>query len=585
MAKRVPRVIFLIFIFVAASVCGQALGQNLVDATVKSMKWPDYEGAQTSTINILKNTSQVLRFDRPIVRVAVSNMAICDVTMVGEKDILMFAKSAGNANLLVWDANDFISTYYLESTLDINKLHGMLQDIDPNANLKIVPFNDTAAVYGTTETSLKLKQIQEASKAFDKNVISYVRLRESKQVLLEVRFAEVNRKANKDFHLDVQAITRWMAISSFTGQTGASLGGADSFTPLDGANTYTALPPATGTETIGNVISTYVNKRFRLSEYLKYLEQKNILKLIARPNLVAKDGEEASFVVGGEFPVPTVSTNGVQINYKEFGTKLKFTPEILDGEVIRLKTESEVSELDFSSTVTSGGTTVPSILKRNSQTVSELHDNDSLVIGGLITQKINRVIRKVPLVGDIPVLNMFFKSNEFSRTDVELLIVITPHIVRPFQTDEKKEFYDPQEVMSATRPFLSTYKDAQGDAINHLMSQQEVYRDFNVEEISRFSKSVAQHLDQKKIPAAVVAPIEKTPFIVDAPVNRTPIVAEPAIKNISTVVVTPIKKVPVAIDTSIKKTPPVDANVPLKKKRRIGHTSIKHNPAQNFTHR
>ncbi|GEM_PF-2167038 len=435
------------------------------------------------TIVITKNTSQVFRFDRPIARASISNPAICDIVNVGERELLVNAKDTGVVSLMVWDQQGNVITYSLESTVDVEKLRSILRQVDSRSDLQITTFNDTVAVYGTAGTSLHLKQIQEAAKAFDKGSVSFVRLREPQQVLLEVRFAEVTRRSSEEFKLDLQGIgslSKYATFSSLTGQTGAtSAAGTSSYGAPSGV-LFEGLPSAMGAQQFGNFAASYINSSQRLTSYLNWLEQKNVLKIIARPNLIAKDGEEAKFIVGGEFPIPLATRDGIEINYKEFGTQLKFTPEILEDSTIRVKVMAEVSELDFTNTLTNGQFTVPSILKRNSQTITELKDNQSLVIGGLMTQKINKINRKVPLLGDIPGIGkLMFQARDFQRTDVELLIVITPHIVHPMELGEKKEFYKAQEVKEAIAPYQPSYPDAHADLIGGMMVQGEDRWDFN----------------------------------------------------------------------------------------------------------
>lgn len=447
------------------------------DASVKAIEWPK-PGSAPETVVIARGTSKVFRFDRAIERAAISDPAVCDITTIGGKDILINAKEAGVVNLIVWDAEDNIATYPLESTLNVDKLKSLLLQIDPESDLTVVPFNESVAVYGTAETSLKLQQIGDASKQFNKNALNFAKLRESKQVQLEVRFAEIDRKANKDFKFDLEAISGFQAFRSLTGQTGAS--GVDydntSFTPQRGSATYTPLGlPA---ETFVNGFASYISDSTWIGSYIKYLEQKNILKITARPNLLAKDGEKASFIVGGEFPIPIATQENIDVEYKEFGTKLAFTPVMLDGELIRLTVDAEVSELDFTNTVSFGGFTLPSILKRNQQTVAEMHDGESMVIGGLVTQKINKIHRKMPILGDIPLVNNLFNATEFSRTDIEIIVVITPHIVRPFNMGEPKGNYDPVEVKQATRLHTSPYPDVQADAIKKMVAAGETYQEF-----------------------------------------------------------------------------------------------------------
>lgn len=487
------------------------------NVSVRSVQWAAYEGSKTPPVSIIKDTSQVFRFDRPITRVAVSNPDICDITTVGERDVLVYAKKAGNINLLAWDENDSIAAYNIQSMLDLDKLHTVLQNIDSTANLSIIPFNDTAAVYGTVETSIKLKQVEDASKAYDKNVLSFVKLKESKQVLLEVRFAEVNRKANKDLKIDLEAIPGFFSFRSLTGQTGVTSSDSTStFTSRVNGVTYDAFN--LGSQSLGNLTGTYISAAAQISYILKWLEQKNVLKFIARPNLVAKDGEEAKFIVGGEFPIPVSTNQSISVNYKEFGTQLKFTPQILDEGNIRLKVMTEVSELDFSSTVSAGGTSVPLITKRQHETIAEMRDNESLVIGGMITQKINKIHKKVPFFGDLPAVKVLFNADEFIRTDVELLVVITPHIIRPVNLNEKKVFYDEKSIKEAVKIYAPAYQDMQADVIVDMISQTEGVRGVSADEVIAFTKTVAKKMESKKNKGAGI-PARPKNYMVSPPIK------------------------------------------------------------------
>lgn len=448
-------------------------GPATVNPLIRSVQWPAYEGVKPETFSITKDTSQLFRFDREITRTATSNANIIDLTTIGDKDILVNAKTAGAANLLVWDKANQVAAYKIDSTLNLDKLAAVLANIDPKAELMHLPFNDTVAIYGTAETSLKLEQIEQAALAFDKKALSFVRLKNPKQILLEVRFAEVNRKKNKDFKLDAELINTYFTTRHFIGDTGASAGDdASAFTPAGSPIAFT--PIGSPDETTVDSFGQFVNDKWLVSGFMQWLEQKNVLKIIARPNMMAKDGEEASFVVGGEFPVPVSTNDRINIEYKEFGTKLKFTPEILDNEVIRLTVETEVSELDFSTTVSFGGVVVPSIIKRTHKTVAELRDNQSFVIAGLLTQKVDQVKKKMPILGSIPILGYFFRSDAFSRSDVELMVVITPHLVEPFEFGEDKEMYPPDQVSQAVQAFAPLYADSHGDAIHSLITQKEM---------------------------------------------------------------------------------------------------------------
>lgn len=486
------------------TVSGQAKEFELANSvqsqiqSVKYLSWPKVEGEPQPLMMMIRGTSHVFRLERPIIRAAVSDPTVCDILTLNPQEILIHARGVGRMNLILWDEDNRIATYDLQSIVDVERLEVMLKSIAPQSDLHVMPFNESVIVYGTTQNSSRVQQVTEAVTAFDEKAKSFVDIAEPKQVLLEVRFAEVSRKTNENFGLDFELVSHLWQTRSFSGRNAPS-GTTDS--------TYQTDQGAVAVEPIGLPTSagstdqflSYVSGSTLASAYLQWLEQKNILKIIARPNLLAKDGEEAKFIVGGEFPIPITTDNNIEIEYKEFGTKLNFTPVVLDNDVLRLKVDTEISELDFSNTVSFGATTVPSILKRNQQTVAELKEGQSLIIGGMITQRINRVKKKVPLFGDIPIVKNYFKRDEFSRTDVELLVVITPHLVRPFDLQENKRYGDPEThpaIKKSIQLYQPAYPDAQGDAVNQLFVQGEDYGHF--EEELAAAENIAEEIEAEK---------------------------------------------------------------------------------------
>lgn len=476
---------------------GQAPGDVLY------LNWTDHDGILSGRIPIVKGTSQILRFQRSISRAAISDEEICDIQPLGKHEVLIYSKQPGTVSLIVWDDQFNIASYEVESMLDINKLKGTLNIIDPKSEIEVEPFQKTIMVSGYVSTIGKVKQIEDAVKSFDEKAVTFVRVAEPKQILLEVRFAEVDRKANQDFGFDVETAFRDYYIRSLTGNTGASpseggagdvnfFGGSTNptqYTPYKGSGTISQLLVPSSTDGTANLYGAMVGKRYMIQPFLESLEQKNILKIIARPNLVTKDGTEATFLVGGEFPVPITTANSITVEWKPFGTNLKFTPEILENGTIRLQIKAIVSELDFTTTVTIQGTAIPTVLSRENQTVAELKEDQTLVIGGMLTQRINRINKKTPILGDIPFIGKAFKNEVFSRTDVELLVVVTPHIVNPIDTNERKVFYEKDQVLESIRPMYPAYTEPQGDMIRHLLTQGEQHQYFDDEAKKKAEKA------------------------------------------------------------------------------------------------
>ncbi|MBI4358037.1 MAG: pilus assembly protein N-terminal domain-containing protein [Candidatus Omnitrophica bacterium] len=480
---------------------------------VRYLKWPAFEGMKQEVLNIVSGTSQSFRFDRPVVRASISDPAVCDITTLNRQEILVNAKRTGRVNLMVWDEQNQIASYGIQSTIDLEQLERILRGVDVHTKLDMYAVGDSVVVQGSTGTVLKAKQMEQALAAFDSKAVSLVQVEKPKQVLLEVRFAEVNRKANKDFGLDNQLLIDKFTAQSLFGRNSPSESGAsqglfqqagrsDSRFLASGGDVAAPFipPPRSGGTT--DLFFSYGEGNTWVANYLQWLVQKNILKIIARPNLLAKDGESAKFLVGGEFPVPVETENRIQVDYREFGTRLEFKPEVLNDDVLRLKILTEVSELDFSTTVSFLSLTFPTILKRTQETVAELREGETLVISGMISQRINQVRKKFPILGDIPLINRAFRRDEFERTDVELLVIITPHIVSSFDLGDKKVLFDQaniDNIREAGRVFLPAFPDAQGDAINEIFTQGEPLQEFDRPEkqVDRAVVQPKQKLEEK----------------------------------------------------------------------------------------
>jgi len=224
-----------------------AISEGPALQNVRYLSWPAYEGTRQETIPIVNGTSQIFRFDRPIVRVAISNADVCDITTLSRQEVLINAKDMGRVNLLVWDEGNRIASYDVQSMIDVERLEEILSSIDSEANLEILPFEDTVVVYGSAETAIKVQQIEDTLAAFDEKGTSLVTISEPKQILLEVRFAEVSRKANKDFGIDTELISHFISTRSFLGRTSSTDADADgSFSSDEGVVTIEpiALPLA-----------------------------------------------------------------------------------------------------------------------------------------------------------------------------------------------------------------------------------------------------------------------------------------------------------------------------------------------------
>jgi hypothetical protein len=198
---------------------------------------------------------------------------------------------------------------------------------------------------------------------------------------------------------------------------------------------------------------------------IQLLQQKDLLRVLAEPNLLAKSGEEASFLAGGELPIPLVTSQSLSVEWKEFGIRLTFTPEVTETGAIKLTASPEVSSLDFANAITVSGFTIPALRSRKTQTTVELHDGETLIIGGLLSQETTKVASKIPMASDIPVLGDLFKSERFKKGESELLVLVSPSLVRPSRAISTKPLQADQDLGPFLGPGRTPFGDAQGERL------------------------------------------------------------------------------------------------------------------------
>jgi pilus assembly protein CpaC len=468
---------------------------------VRYLQWTGYDQEKNETLYIVTGTSQVFRFDRPVARISISRPEICDALPLGTQEILMHAQGVGKMNLIVWDTQYNTTSYNLISIIDIYQLREILMGIDPKAELKILPYNDSVAIFGTTTNAQTLAQINAAASKIQGGIQSFVEIKNPKQILLEVRLAEVDRTASEYYGVDN------LSLLVKNGKN-ASFGLGEAFS---------AIGDPTRDPNFGLTFATNTQE---YNVNLQWLIDKGIAKIVARPNLLAKDGQEASFFVGGEFPIPTYTQNDgdvyISVTYKDYGTKLTFTPRVINNDVINLQITTELSEIDEAHTVTISDnlSAVPGTLNRTHKTVAELKDNEMLVIGGMVTQRIGETHTKIPILGDIPVIEKFFKGTTYRRTDLDLLVIIVPHLITPTPlASNSKDYITPESGKKINKHmgvFTGPFDDPQGDAIREVVTQNEKLQNFPTLDKSKKEKSSQEPRSISKEPLRLPPPRAKT---------------------------------------------------------------------------
>jgi pilus assembly protein CpaC len=370
--------------------------------------------------------STVLNTPFDVTRIAVTNPAVADAVVVEPREVLIDGKSAGTVSLIVWGANDR-RQYDVVVDPGVTALQQTFQQLFPGEDIRVAMNEESIILTGSVSSNAVMLRAGEIAEGMSSktNVINLLQLpggSGSQQVMLQVRIAEVNRRAVQELGVNFFS-TRPDATGRVTTQQFAAPDFDDQ------------KPGGLNFSDFLNIF--FFNRKEGLGVAIKALEQKGLFQSLAEPNLIAYNNQEASFLAGGEFPVPVVqgATGTVSIIFKEFGVRLNFKPTIA-GDVIRLKVRPEVSSLDFNNGVTLQGFRVPSLITRRAETDVELRDGQSFAIAGLLNNITQNDGANVPFLSKIPIIGYLFKSNADRKERTELMVLVTPRLVRPLNPDE-----------------------------------------------------------------------------------------------------------------------------------------------------
>jgi len=371
--------------------------------------------------------STVLITDFDITRIAVTNPEIADAVVVKPREVLVDGKGAGTVSLIVW--GDEVRKHY-DVVVDsgVSTLQQNLQQLFPGEEINVGITNEAVILSGQVSSNdVMLRAAEVAGASLPKSsIVNMLQLpggSPSKQVLLQVRFAEVNRNALLQAGLTLFTTRAGFTSRSTTQQFAApdfdSQGGVDGLDFTDFLNLF------------------FFQRNEGIGGVLKALQGRGFLQSLAEPNLIAYNGEEASFLAGGEIPIPVVqgATGQVSVQYKEFGIRLTFRPTIA-GDVIRLKLKPEVSSLDFNNGVILSGFRIPALNTRRAETDVELRDGQSFAIAGLMNNISQTDRQAIPILSRLPIIGALFRSKSERAEQTELLVLITPRLVRALDPDE-----------------------------------------------------------------------------------------------------------------------------------------------------
>lgn len=393
-------------------------------------------------VPLTANRSRVIPVPFDITRIAVTNPAVADAVVVTPREVLVDGKAAGTTSLIIWGSTTRVQ-YDIAVDPGVATLEQHFKSLFPGEDIRVSVSDDAVILAGeVSSNNVVLRAGEIAGGAYTKSrVINLLGLpggTPSQQVMLQVRFAEVNRRAVTE--LGAAFIMNRRATARTTTQ-------------------QYAAPDFDDEAAGGLVFSDFLNlflfdRQEGVGVLMKALEQKGFLQSLAEPNLIAYNGQEASFLAGGEFPVPIVqggaANNAVTVQFKEFGIRLNFRPTIA-GDTIRLRVRPEVSTLDFNNGITLQGFRIPALTTRRAETDIELRDGQTFAVAGLLNNITQTDNAAIPVLSRIPIIGNFFKSKADRSEQTELLVLITPRLVKPLDPDEVPALpTDPTKFFGAT---------------------------------------------------------------------------------------------------------------------------------------
>lgn len=395
------------------------------------------DGLDDGRLRLSAGRSAVLTTVRPCKRVSIADPEIAAARPIGPSSVLVTGRKAGITQLILWDESESSQAIDVHVQVDAQVLREQLKALFPSASIDVASANGTIILKGRAPTVQMAEQAAQVAAPYGTRVLNLLEVSGGRQIMLHVRFAEVSRSATSSLGVNLFGADGSVVFGSNIGQI-SPVGAMPAFngtlgdTPSPRGITLSdphAISPSVTVFGAGQFGSFYVEK------FVDALRRNNLLRILAEPTLLAMSGQEASFLAGGEFPIPVsggASTGGVPtvtVEFREFGVKLNFLPTVLGDGRIRLKVSPEVSDLDFSTAVRFSGFIVPGLNQRKVSTTVELSEGQTFAIAGLLNNSVTANKDVLPLLGDLPVIGALFRSVRYQRKETELVVLVTPRLV------------------------------------------------------------------------------------------------------------------------------------------------------------
>jgi len=388
------------------------------------------QNKEAIAVNVLVGQSRVINFDHPIGRFSVSNPDIAEAVLVAPDQVVVNGRAFGQINLIAWEQSNkrfIVFDVYVRTNLSL--IDSQVHALFPKDDIRLSQANGSVVLSGNVADPTTISQAEGVVQAAGFKTVNLLHsaVRNATQVQLQIRVAEVSRNRLRELG------------TSYSYQASPGAGG---FLSSGGPGSLSSATGGVLNGTFASALNVFFMGGNTLN-MIRALQTNGVLRALAEPNLIAMDGETASFLAGGEFPIPVVQSSGgggsgnaVTIQFKEYGVRLNFKPNIIDEDHIRLELEPEVSTIDFANGVRFSGFIIPALRTRRARTGIELRDGQSFALAGLLDNNETRSISKIPGLGNIPILGNLFKSTSFQKNETELMFIVTAQLVKPVNRDD-----------------------------------------------------------------------------------------------------------------------------------------------------
>ena len=414
--------------FIRAVVAGMALSLGAIaPVTAQAETLRVLEGSTSGVLEVPMSSAVVVESDEPFGELSIANPGIADISSLSDRTIYVLGKEPGRTTLtLLGPDGRLITNVEVHVTPNISEFKERLAQILPGEEIEVRTANDGLVLSGTVSSTLRLDRALDLAERYAPGRVSnLLMVGGTQQVMLKVRFAEMQRSVSK-------ALSASLSVDGALSGTNADLRGGTNSTAgeTDIVSSLAGTLPASNANN-GAALFTFGTNGLEVGLLLEALEARGVVRSLAEPNLTALSGQEASFLAGGEYPIPITGGDGVTIEYKPFGVELNFVPRVVDGDIINLELVAAVSSIDTANGVQANGISIDAFSRRETSTTVEMRDGESFAIAGLLSDDFTDFNGQVPWVGDIPVLGALFRSADYARKQTELVIIVTPHLVTP----------------------------------------------------------------------------------------------------------------------------------------------------------